>query len=99
MTTFATAVERLINQVGHWEQARWWSRTENGSTRGDVVFALVQRLADAGADAEGRPRRPVPRLSDISLTDQLRVMTDDLLAVGAGADLVDQVEATRAALG
>jgi hypothetical protein len=99
VTTFVTAVERLINQVGHWEQARWWSRTEDGSTRGDLAFGLIQRLADAGADAEERPRRPVPRLSDIYLTDQLRVMTDDLIAADAGADLVDEVDATRRALG
>jgi hypothetical protein len=30
------------------------------------LYALVQRLADLGADAEGRRRRRVPRLSDLS---------------------------------
>jgi hypothetical protein len=99
MTAFATAVDRLIQQVVHWEQARWWTRPEPGPTRGDVVFGLVQALADAGADAERRPRRPVPRLSDITLADQLRVMADDLNLVGAGDDLTDQVETVRRKLG
>lgn len=44
----------------------------------------MQRLADAAADAENRPRRPVPRLpSDLALADQLRVMAHDLLAAPA----------------
>jgi hypothetical protein len=81
VTTFGAAVDRLINQVAHWEQPRWWSRLDDtGPTRGDVVYALVQRLADLGADAEHRERRPVPRIGDMSLPDQLRVMADDILA-------------------
>ena len=54
------------------------------STRAALFHALVQSLADAAADAEGQPRRPVPRLgSDLALPDQLRVMVADLLAAGA----------------
>jgi hypothetical protein len=81
VTDFATSVDRLHNQVRHWEQGRWWSRTAGTSgTRGDLMYALVQHLADLGADAEHRPRRPVPREHDMVLPDQLRVLADDLLA-------------------
>jgi hypothetical protein len=81
VTAFATSVDRLINQVAHWEQGRWWSRpASTGKTRGDLLYALVQRLADLGADAEHRAHREVPRIGDMSLPDQLRVMADDLLA-------------------
>ena len=55
-----------------------------GRTRADAVYALVQMLADLGAEAEQRPRRAVPRLpSDLALTDQVRVMVADLARSGA----------------
>jgi hypothetical protein len=82
---FETAVQRLIGQVGHWEAGRWHAPAKTGGSRGEVVFALVQRLADTAADAAapdsgpGR-HRPVPRLADTVLPDQLRVMADDLIA-------------------
>ena len=81
---FSTAVDRLLNQVGHWEQPRW-----SADGRADRVFALVQRLADRAADAEGRARRPVPRAGDLLLPDQLRVMRDDLLAADLHLDPAD----------
>jgi len=79
VTDFATSIERLQNRVRHWEQARWWTHKAAG-TRGDLVYALVQRLADLVADAERRDRRLVPREPDMVLPDQLGVMSDDLLA-------------------
>jgi hypothetical protein len=94
VTTFATAVDRLINQVAHWEQPRWWSHLDAvGQTRGDVVHTLVQHLADLAADAESGPHRPVPRIGDMSLPDQLRVMADDLLAAGASDELLSRAAA------
>jgi hypothetical protein len=58
-----------------------------GTTRADVVHALVQAVADLAADAEGQPRRPVPRLdNDLVLPDQLRVMAADLVASASTAD-------------
>ncbi len=108
MEAFAAVIDRLLNQVGHWEQGRWWSRpsspasTEVAPTRGDLVYALVQRLADHGADAEGRPRRPVPREHDLVLADQLRVLADDLLAASGPTAVLraatDDVEAVRRAI-
>lgn len=81
MTDFASSVDRLHNQVRHWEQGRWWGRTPGATaTRGDLAYALIQHLADLGADAEHRARRPVPREHDMVLPDQLRVLADDLLA-------------------
>jgi hypothetical protein len=45
------------------------------------MYDLVQGLADLGADAEGRPRRGVPRLDNVlALPDQLRVVAADLIA-------------------
>jgi len=56
------------------------------------MHALVQDLADAGADAEAQPRRPVPRLgNDLALPDQLRVMTLDLVAAAPGDAELDRV--------
>ncbi|MBU2668824.1 hypothetical protein KOI35_35470 [Actinoplanes bogorensis] len=77
MTDFATSIDRLLNQIRVWEQPRW-----NVDDRAERTFALVQRLADMGADAEGRPRRPVPRDHDMILPDQVRVLADDLIAAG-----------------
>ena len=64
------------------------------STRAALFHGLVQSLADAAADAEGRPRRPVPRLgSDLALPDQLRVMVADLIAAGAPDATLDAAKA------
>lgn len=54
----------VVNQVSHWAPARWGSR-------GDALHQVLQRIAG--------PERPVPRLSDVALPDQLRVLVADLL--------------------
>ena len=100
---FETAVQRLITQVGHWESGRWAAPAAAGvSTRAEAVRTLVQRLADHGADAEQRRHRPVPRLADTVLPDQLRVVADDLIAAGPPDDVLGRATAevgeTRAAL-
>ena len=95
-------IERLVGRVAHWTPTRWSKPDADGrQTRAERVHALAQRLADAGADAEGNPRRAVPRLeNDLALPDQLRVLTADLLAAGASpaADLISEVRATASAL-
>ena len=88
---FETAVQRLLKQVGHWEAGRWHAQAKTGGTRGEAVFALVQQLADQAADAEQGRHRPVPRLADTVLPDQLRVMADDLLAANPGDDVLAAV--------
>jgi len=111
--------DRLLDRVTVWTPARWAvavsgigpgqpsSGSDDGCgtrpTGGDVVHRLAQRLADAAADAEGRARRPVPRLEhDLSLPDQLRVLVHDLATSGAADEVLDaaadDVAATRRAL-
>jgi hypothetical protein len=53
----------------------------------------VQLLADHAADAEQRRHRPVPRLADTVLPDQLRVMADDLLATKPPEDVLSRATA------
>ncbi|MDR7322711.1 MULTISPECIES: hypothetical protein [Catenuloplanes] len=78
--TLDQALERFIRQVGHWEAPRWAAILDGThGTRGDALHALVMWIADAAADAEGEPRRAVPRLpNDPVLVDQLRVVIADL---------------------
>jgi enoyl reductase-like protein len=76
------AVDLLVRQVGHWTAPRWRGRA-------DGVHALVQRIADLTADAEGEPRRVVPRLeNDLALADQLRVVAADLVAARPPAEVL-----------
>jgi hypothetical protein len=91
--------ERLVGRTATWTPARWASSCPDGEgTRADVVYALVQHLADVGADAEDRPRRPVPRLEhDVTLPDQLAVVATDLLAAGTPESLTEAADAVRRA--
>ncbi|MEH0939087.1 hypothetical protein [Micromonospora psammae] len=103
-TELDRAVGLLVRQVGHWQQTRWAAVATGGNvSRADLVHRLVQEIANLAADAEGGPRRTVPRLdNDLALPDQLRVVAADLVAAGppeavlAGA--AAEVTATRAAL-
>lgn len=72
-----------MGRISHWTPHRWSLPVrEGGESRADCVFALVQRLADATAEAEAAEPRRVPRLeNDLALPDQLRVMIADLVAV------------------
>ncbi|MEU5871497.1 hypothetical protein AB0A73_08040 [Glycomyces sp. NPDC047369] len=64
---------RVVEGTRHWSPARWSSRAE-------AMHALVQEIADLAADAEDRPRHPVPRLpNDLHLPDQLQVVGLDLI--------------------
>jgi hypothetical protein len=74
---------RLVDRVSTWPPPRWAASSASGpGSRADRFHALVQTLADQAADAEGQPRRVVPRLSpDTALPDQLRVIVADLLLV------------------
>lgn len=67
------------------------------------MHRLVQQVANLAADAEGEPRRTVPRLdNDLALPDQLRVVAADLLAAAPPAPVLAaaaaEVTATRRAL-
>lgn len=90
-------VGRLVGQVGHWTPSRWAASGASGVRRGDALHALVQWLADRCADAEGRPRLPVPRLdNDLALPDQLRVVAADLARFGGPALMDEAAEQVRA---
>lgn len=90
MTTDELAVEtrRLVDRVSTWTPPKWAASSASGpGTRADRFHALVQELADSAADAEGQPRRAVPRLSpDTALPDQLRVVVADLIAAADADD-------------
>jgi hypothetical protein len=100
--TFDDSISRLVNQVAHWTPARWSKPVAAGDvSRADAMHALVQRIADAAADASGEPRRAVPRLDNVlALPDQLKVVAADLRAAAPQSlDLqTEWVRATAAAL-
>ncbi len=75
--TLERAIGRVVEGTRHWSPARWSSRG-----RAEAMHALVQALADVCAEAEGEPRRAVPRLAaDLHLPEQLQVVGLDLLDV------------------
>jgi hypothetical protein len=95
-TELERAIGRVVEGTRHWSPARW-------SSRAGKMHALVQALADLTADAEGRPRRKVPRLpNDMQLPDQLQVIGLDLLEADLSPEQRDaaeqEIKAARAAL-
>ena len=92
---FAASVRKLAGQVSHWTPSRWAA-----SSRAGRMYELIQHLADRTADAEGEPRRAVPRLdNDLALPDQLRVIAADAVAAGAADETaLALVQSTRATL-
>ncbi|GIF06518.1 hypothetical protein [Actinoplanes siamensis] len=92
MSDFATSIERLLTQVRHWEERRW-SASAAAGTKADLAYRLVQQLADLGAEAERRAPRQVPRIHDLVLADQLRVVADDILAAEPAEELLARATA------
>ena len=81
---------------------RRWSASSWTDARAATAAGVVQRLADLGADAEGRPRLAVPDLGPAVLADQLAVMFDDVARTGDPAALrraTEELAALRTALG
>jgi len=77
----------VLNQVSHWTPARW-------GARGDHLHDLLQRLAG--------PEHVLPRLPDLVLPDQLRVVVADLIDDAEGpaeiSRAVDELRAFRVRL-
>jgi hypothetical protein len=72
----------VLNQVSHWTPARW-------GDRGDELHELLQRIAG--------PQYKLPRLSDVVLPDQLRVVVEDLIDNASGpAEISRAVEGLKA---
>ena len=88
---------RLRAAVAVWSAGRWTAAPRplpgllsTSTTCRGVARHLVQVLADFGADAEGRPRRPVPESeSDLVLPDQIAVMAYDIALAGPSEELVE----------
>lgn len=106
----AALARELLPRLRRWDSASWSVAAQpagagtrsRGPSRADVAAAVVQRLADAAADAEGQPRRTVPRIAGVNLADQLTVVVDDVLRTGDLAALraaATELSALRAALG
>lgn len=87
----------VLSRLRRWTADGWAVPAIGGGTRADAAAATVQRLADLGAAAEGRPRRPVPGLGPGVLADQLAVMVDDIGRTGDPA-AIEAASAELAAL-
>jgi hypothetical protein len=72
-TELLARAEPMLGRCAMWNDRGW----RHGG-RAEAAFAAVCTLADLAADVEGRPRRPVPRLEDLALVDQLAVMVFDI---------------------
>ena len=57
-------------------------------SRAEAAHAVAQLLADGAAQLEGRPIRPVPRLHDLAVGDQVAVTGTDLVAAAHAVDSV-----------
>ncbi|HYY10534.1 MAG TPA: hypothetical protein VE781_06315 [Kineosporiaceae bacterium] len=64
-----------------------WAARDHAADAAPVaaVRHALQRLADAGANAAGELRRPVPDIGLHALADQVLVLTRDALAGGGAA--------------
>ncbi len=85
--TLERAIGRVVEGTRHWSPARW-----SYGGHAEAMHALIQALADVCAEAEGEPRREVPRLpSELHLPEQLQVVGLDLL------DVADRLTAAQRA--
>ena len=83
-------LRRTVDRLRTLGLARLGASFDPEPTRADAARGVAQRLADAAADLEGRPRRTVPRVADSAVGDQVAVCGHDLLAaVAAGAGVAD----------
>ena len=89
MTSAQVELGRLVER---WQQLP----LDQALSRTPVVRPVVQRLADAVADVDGRPRVPVPDLGPATLLHQLTVMVFD--AAQAGLDPTAELRNLRRAL-
>ena len=90
-------LRRTVDRLRTLGLARLGASFEPEPTRADAAHRVAQRLADAAADLEGLERRPVPRLADSAVGDQVAVTGHDLLAAAAAADAVEGEAACAAA--
>ena len=89
MTSAQVELGRLVER---WQQLP----VDQALLRTPAVRPVVQQLADAVADVEGRPRVPVPDLGPGVVMDQLTVMVFD--AAEAGLDPTAELRDLRRSL-
>jgi len=87
-----SAQVELGRLVERWQQLP----VDQALSRTPAVRPVVQQLADAVADVEGRPRVPVPDLGPGVVMDQLTVIVFD--AAEAGLDPTAELRDLRRAL-
>ncbi len=88
----AAAVERLSDRLRSLSDVRLARPLPPHASRADAAHSLAQLLADSAARLEGGPERPVPRLHDLAVGDQVAVTGRDLVAAslasgGPGAEV------------
>ena len=76
----AEQVSRLADRLRSLSEVRLARALPPAGSRADAGHALAQRLADAAAALDGEPARPVPRLHDLAVGDQVAVTGTDLVA-------------------
>ena len=87
-----TSERELQRLVERWQQLP----IDQALSRVPAVRSVIQELADAVADVEGRPHVLVPDLGPRAMMDQLTVTAYD--ASQAGLDPTPQLERLRRAL-
>ena len=72
---------RLVDRLRSMSLVRLAGQLPPYSSRADAVRELIAEVAQSGLSWEGMTERPVPRLGDESVGDQLAVVGADLVAV------------------
>jgi hypothetical protein len=73
-------LDLLVQRLRDLGPARLGRVGDSGRTPAQAAHDLAQRLADDRADLVGEQRRPVPRLDDHAVGDQVAVVGRELLA-------------------
>jgi hypothetical protein len=81
----ATEVVRLADRLRSLTDVRLARPLPPYGSRADAGHAVAQLMADSAAELSGEPQRPVPRLHDFAVADQIAVTGADLVRVaGSG---------------
>jgi len=82
----AGQVDRLAQRLRSLSDVRLARSLPPHASAAAAAHALAQRLSDVSARLEGAPSRPVPRLHDLAVGDQVAVTGHDLVAAAGAAD-------------
>jgi hypothetical protein len=94
-----TEVARLADRLRSLTDVRLSRPLPPYGSRADAGHAVAQLMADSAAELAGEPLRPVPRLHDFAVADQIAVTGADLVrAAGAGGPPASLADGAAAAL-